>query len=48
MNALKHHSELTAINIVNAIAAAWLCCTDRLGAAVGLARPGGIGERALA
>ncbi len=26
----------------------WLCCTDRLGAAVGLARPSGIGERALA
>ena len=25
-----------------------LCCTDRLGAAVGLARPSGIGERALA
>ena len=25
-----------------------LCCTDRLGAEVGLARPGGIGERALA
>ena len=36
MNALKHHSELTAINIVNAITVAfllvspWLCCMDRL------------------
>ena len=30
MNALKHHSELTAINIVNAIAAAFLFISPRL------------------